>query len=153
MSEMWDNIQSFHEKFVLKPTEVPALLEKDLFEFRVKFMQEELAEYVDACAQKDLTKAFDALLDLVYVAMGTAYLMNVPWDEGWREVQKANMMKMRALHASDSTRKSTYDVVKPKGWVAPDRMLLSVLIRHDYNLSVEKFKRMTEEPEKDVTNE
>lgn len=145
MSEMWDNIQSFHEKFVLPSAEVPKLLEKDLLEFRVKFMQEELAEFDDACERKDLTKAFDALLDLVYVAMGTAYLMNVPWDEGWREVQRANMMKMRALRASDSTRGSTYDVVKPKGWVAPDRMLLSVLIQHEHNLLVQKFLIMSQE--------
>lgn len=152
MNSMWEDIKMFHEKFLLPQNEIPALLEKEMFEFRMKFMQEELAEFEDACERMDIVKAFDALLDLVYVAMGTAYIMNVPWDDGWDEVQKANMMKMRALKASDSTRGSTYDVIKPKGWVAPDRMLCSVLIQHEHFLLVEKFRRMREEPATEVAN-
>jgi hypothetical protein len=38
------------------------------------------------------------------------------------------MKKVRALRAVDSQRGSTYDVVKPSGWVAPD---LSDLVNID----------------------
>lgn len=41
------------------------------------------------------------------------------WNELWDDVQRANMSKVRAEKASDSKRGSTWDVVKPAGWVPP----------------------------------
>ena len=41
------------------------------------------------------------------------------WDELWADVQRANMSKERVLRQSDSKRGSTYDVIKPAGWVPP----------------------------------
>jgi len=41
------------------------------------------------------------------------------WNEMWTDVQRANMSKVRAEKASDSKRGSQWDVVKPKGWIAP----------------------------------
>lgn len=41
------------------------------------------------------------------------------WFELWNDVQRANMSKERAKKASDSKRGSTWDVVKPAGWVGP----------------------------------
>ncbi len=66
-----------------------------------------------------LAKKFDALIDLVYVALGTAYLHGFPFDLGWRRVHEANMKKVRATNAAQSARNSTHDVVKPPGWTAP----------------------------------
>jgi predicted HAD superfamily Cof-like phosphohydrolase len=62
----------------------------------------------------------DALVDIVYVAMGTAYMMGLPWQQLWDEVQRSNMDKVRASDASQSKRKNSLDVVKPQGWVGPD---------------------------------
>lgn len=63
---------------------------------------------------------FDGLIDLVYVAYGTAHLLGYPWAAGWERVQDANMAKVRAERAEDSTRGSTFDVIKPPGWTKPD---------------------------------
>lgn len=41
------------------------------------------------------------------------------WDMMWDDVQRANMSKERAVRADQSKRGSTYDVIKPIGWVAP----------------------------------
>lgn len=41
------------------------------------------------------------------------------WVDLWSDVQRANMSKERALRASDSKRGSTYDVIKPVGWIPP----------------------------------
>lgn len=142
MSEMWDDISAFHRQFLLPQQEVPSLLEGELLEFRFKFMHEELAEFEDACEQKDLVKAFDALLDLVYVAMGTAYMMNMPWNEGWEHVQKANMSKQRAKNESESKRGTTYDVVKPENWIGPNKMLLAEVLTHEHQLLIQKRDRL-----------
>lgn len=68
----------------------------------------------------DHPELFDGLIDLVYVAYGTAHLLGYPWAAGWERVQEANMAKVRAQSADQSTRGSTYDVVKPPGWKKPD---------------------------------
>jgi predicted HAD superfamily Cof-like phosphohydrolase len=115
----------FHKRFGL-PTYAdgrkPQLLDHDTLRYRTNFMQEELDEFVKATADKSLADAADALADLVYVALGTAHLMGVPFEEIWTEVQRANMTKVRAVSADDplSKRKHHLDVVKPADFVPPD---------------------------------
>jgi predicted HAD superfamily Cof-like phosphohydrolase len=41
------------------------------------------------------------------------------WDLLWNDVHRANMTKERALRAEQSKRGSTYDIIKPAGWVPP----------------------------------
>lgn len=136
-SGMFGDIKAFHEKFELTYSGPPRVLDDELAKFRVGFMAEELSEYCMPAGDEDaalmvynfkrrmamqnvpLDKQFDALIDLVYVALGTAYLQGFNFNEGWRRVHEANMKKVRALRAVDSARGSTYDVIKPPGWTAP----------------------------------
>lgn len=113
------DIQAFHEKFGLGYNGTPRELDENQASFRAKFMQEELDEYKKAFLENDLEGQFDALIDLVYVALGTAYLQGLPFQAGWRRVQVANMSKIRAKSAADSKRGSAFDIVKPPGWTAP----------------------------------
>jgi predicted HAD superfamily Cof-like phosphohydrolase len=133
--DLMADIAAFHKKFSLEYDGPPRQLPTDLLNFRVKFLKEELREYEDdanACACHLLTdktdhantthlleKQLDALVDLVYVALGTAYLQGFDFNEAWRRVQDANMAKVRAFREADSKRGSTYDVVKPEGWEPP----------------------------------
>lgn len=124
-SSNFDDVGRFHRKFGLPSVSHegvgPRNPDPEVIKFRVDFMQEELNEYAEAIAEGDDAKAFDALLDLVYVAEGTAHFHGFPWQEGWDEVQKANMAKVRAqADGSDSARNSSWDVVKPLGWQPPD---------------------------------
>ena len=121
----FDDVGDFHKKFNLPVADdvyYERNLDGDLLAFRIKFMQEELDEFIYCAADDDRDYAgmFDALLDLVYVAMGTAHMLNYPWQKGWDAVQRANMAKVRAQSADESKRGSAWDVVKPEGWTAPD---------------------------------
>lgn len=136
----------------------PQELDDELALFRIGFMVEELAEYAAhsgfagiartlnelheliksksqwLCRRneggRDLEMQFDSLIDLVYVALGTAYHHGVDFDEGWRRVHAANMRKVLAKTAEDSKRGYRFDVVKPKSWRPPD---LSDLVKvRDY---------------------
>lgn len=122
----FNDVVAFHTKF-----EVPVLTKPDFLKnldpsaqpFREKFLQEELDEFKDAVSKDDLVLAYDSLIDLVYVALGTAAMMGVTnemWQELWDNVQTANMTKVRATNASQSKRGTSLDVVKPAGWVAPE---------------------------------
>ncbi len=117
---MVKDLARFHQKFEMPENSTPALLDKELMNFRVKFLQEELDETIDAFEDGNIFDVADGLIDLVYVAIGTAELMGLPWKELWNEVQKANMAKERAIKEEDSKRGSTFDVIKPEGWTPPD---------------------------------
>lgn len=124
---MFTDIIEFHQRFELNAPDVPQLLGREAADFRIDFMLEELHEFVNAHNAGDLVKAADALADLTYVVLGTAYLMGLPFNDVWYAVHNANMTKVRAQSAAESKRGSQLDVVKPEGFVPPDesiRMLL-----------------------------
>lgn len=141
------DVGRFHQKFGLSVSEGrPLHTPREVLEFRMKFLLEEVLEFIQAAGYQigfcdgdpenqhaphfefrkvrdgvDHAGMFDALIDEVYVALGTAHLLGYPWQEGWDRVQTANMAKVRAkADGSDSLRGSSFDVVKPEGWVAPD---------------------------------
>lgn len=150
MTDMFRDIAEFHKKFGLEYNGPPRHLDFNLGQFRTMFIGEELAEYISplksdhdqlsfvigklvlkqlGMERQPLEKQLDALVDIVYVAIGTAYLHGFDFNEAWRRVHEANMKKVRALREEDSARKSVFDVVKPEGWKAPD---LSDLVRQPF---------------------
>lgn len=126
---MISNVYEFHQRFSL-PLGGKNKLDKEAEQFRLGFLYEELQELEEALVEQDLVKAFDALLDLVYVAQGTALFLGIAppqWDAGMRAVHNANMAKVRAGSAADSKRGTALDVVKPEGWKGPESRLQEIL--------------------------
>ena len=126
MSNIAD-VKAFHEKFGFLVHETPGHLTKRKLRERVEFLEEELAEFKVACATQDLAEQGDALIDLVYVALGTAVMLGLPWEAMWAEVQRANMAKERGV----GKRGHQFDCVKPEGWMPPNHEY--VLRVHGYN--------------------
>lgn len=133
------DIGDFHQRFGIDYIGPPRYLPEDMHDFRLKFMAEELCEYAGVPSSvkrqiqdllhtfkgdTSLHDQFDGLIDLVYVALGTAHLHGFPFSDGWSMVHQANMKKVRVLRAEDSTRSSSYDVIKPPGFVPPDLSFL-----------------------------
>jgi predicted HAD superfamily Cof-like phosphohydrolase len=142
----FDDVGDFHRRFDLPA--VPSgggaaepghadYFDEGLYRFRVRFLREELKEFTDGWDSRDLAQMADALVDLVYVALGTAQLLGLPWQELWDEVQRANMTKVRASSAAQSRastgRGHASDVVKPEGFVPPD--VAGVLQRRGFALT------------------
>ena len=111
MNKFLQDIKDFHEKFQLTYIGPPRELPDELAKFRKAFMEEELDEYIDS---RYLPGKLDALVDLMYVVLGTAYLHGFPFEEAWRRVHEANMKKVRAQSS-----RSKFDVIKPEGWTPP----------------------------------
>ena len=68
------DVKLFHEKFQLSVPPKFTYLADDLHKFRVAFLREEYQEYVDSYRDLDLGTALDSLIDLVYIACGTALM-------------------------------------------------------------------------------
>lgn len=117
----FDDIADFHAKFGLAYYGEPRQLPTELHDFRFKFLDEELDEYLTGVHAQSLSHQLDALVDLAYVTLGTAYLHGFDFKEAWRRVHLANMKKIKAQKPGDSLRGNhQYDVVKPPGWQPPD---------------------------------
>ena len=120
MTDLLKDIDNFHKKYGFEKNEkIDIPINNELINFRTAFLMEELAEYTNAITKKDAAGALDALVDIVYIALGTAWLFNLPFEKAWNEVQKANMKKIRAKDTTGK-RGTKFDVVKPKDWKAPD---------------------------------
>lgn len=82
---MVDDVAAFHEKFhqgydgpCRSLNEVVDEVEYDkLLTFRIDFLNEEQSEFVKAMCEGDRAGMLDALVDLSFVAIGTAYLMGL----------------------------------------------------------------------------
>lgn len=83
--------QTFHHPVELRPT-IPA---EDRCRLRVALLEEELAEFKKAIADRDLTEIADALCDLQYVLSGAVleFGLGEKFVDLFDEVQRSNMSK------------------------------------------------------------
>lgn len=97
----FQQVQDFHRQFGLASRDLPVTgpglgAPADQVSLRRRLVEEEVGELADAVAAQDLVAVADALADIVYVALGTADLLGIPFDEVFDEVHRANMSKLGA---------------------------------------------------------
>ena len=115
MVDLVKAVEHFHDKFELSYDGPPRQLPETLGVQRMDFIGEEFVEYIKAVNAGDLHAQFDALIDIVYVAIGTALMHGFPFDEGFSVVHLANMKKVQA-----GINNMKQGVVKPEGWEPPN---------------------------------
>jgi predicted HAD superfamily Cof-like phosphohydrolase len=110
-------VLDFFRKFNFIRHGTPTHLTHRLLGERIDHMTEELTEFAEAAQAQDMAKMLDALIDLVYLAKGTALMMGLgpAWRTAFRDVQRANMSKERGT----THRGHSQDVIKPPGWEGP----------------------------------
>lgn len=114
-SKEFRDVLEFHRKFGMLVHEQPVHLTRRKLQERLNFLGEELDEMREGCDLQDLPAIADALVDLVYVALGTVVMLGLPWEKLWDDVQRANMEKERGV----GKRGHLVDCVKPPGWQGP----------------------------------
>jgi len=81
-------------------------------QYTTKHISEELRELERA---DDVYQQSDALIDMIYVALGGLFKMGIAPGVLFTEVHEANMRK-----ASGATSRTHKDAVKPPDWIGPD---------------------------------
>ena len=118
MNYEWSLVRDFHKKFGHPVSDTPCLLQKERVEKRYKWMLEELNEFLDA---PDMAEQADAMIDLIYFALGTMVEMGIPPEQLFEIVQQANMAKLwpdgKPHYNSDGK------TIKPAGWKDPHTAL------------------------------
>ena len=83
-------------------------------ELRVRLIQEELSELVDALDEEDEVAVADALGDLLYVVVGSAVTWGIPLDRVFYEIHQANLTKVGGPMSTGGK------LLKPAHYVPPN---------------------------------
>jgi predicted HAD superfamily Cof-like phosphohydrolase len=85
-------------------------------------MREEIQEFLDS---RNIYDQADAMIDLIYFALGTLVEMGIPPEELFDAVQEANMNKLW----SDGKPRFREDgkIIKPEGWRPPEPELKKII--------------------------
>ena len=67
---------------------------KQTQKLRVRLIQEELTELIQALATNDEVEVADALTDILYVTYGAGHAFGIDLDKCFDEVQNSNMSKL-----------------------------------------------------------
>lgn len=132
-----------------------ALPEAKWLERKIKLLQEEHTELVAELMKlkdKPSTYSVESLaavmrecVDLVYVVMGTAALLGMPFDVAFQMVHKGNLDKVK-----DGVVWNGHKVVKPEGWEAPELEKLVQNVMLSNRAFMAEQERQQKEAEKEV---
>lgn len=131
MRTFFDDVGDFHRKMKLPMVgeDVCTFANSEDMQMRIRFLQEELDELKEAVIASNLPEQIDALLDLAWVALGTAHYLRAPANECWQEIVRANMAKEPATLDPHKPWRGSKAVIKPPGWQGPDHM--TIIQRHN----------------------
>lgn len=122
-------VQEFHEAISAKGPHLrliarfPGMWD---IEDRRALIEEEFIELMDALDAGDMAEAVDAIMDLMYVLLGTLVRWGVPCEPFFSEVHRTNMAKV-----AGGTFNNVRKFVKPEGWQPPriGEMLLALGVK------------------------
>lgn len=71
----------------------PTIVSAEVMKLRLDLIDEERGELLLAMLKWNTVESYDAILDLLYVVIGTAVAMGLDLEPGWNEVHRSNMSK------------------------------------------------------------
>ena len=121
MNKEWEAVKEFHLKFNHPVGNSPKIMERERAVARYHWMKEEIDEFLEAVNQKDIVEQADAMIDVIYFALGTLVEMGIKPDRLFNIVQEANMSKLwdDGLPHYNSEGKT----IKPPTWQDPHEYL------------------------------
>ena len=123
MDKPWQEVADFHTAFGVPVGSSPQALSAERALERAGFMREEVDEFLEA---QSLAGQADAMIDLIYFALGTLVEMGVRPQALFDIVHNANMQKLWP-DGQPRYREGDRKVVKPAGWQDPEPLLLAAL--------------------------
>lgn len=127
-TDLFDKVREFRHTYELKVRELPSMLTKRDYDLHYKLGKEELNEYLDACEEGNMIEVLDALVDRMYILLGTIleHGMQDVFDDAFAEVHSSNMSK---LQDGEVLKRDDGKILKGKDYFSPD--LFKILKRNE----------------------
>ena len=124
MNKEWQAVREFHEKFGHPVEDKPTEMKPERAKKRYNWMLEEINEFLEA---DEIVEQADAMIDVIYFALGTLVEMGIEPDSLFEIVQEANMSKLWPdgkphYNAEGKT-------IKPSTWEDPHEKLKAEIER------------------------
>lgn len=124
MNKEWNDVKEFQLKFGHPVAEKPTKMDPERALKRYHWMLEEINEFLEA---DEIVEQADAMIDVMYFALGTLVEMGIKPDSLFQIVQNANMAKLWPdgkphYNAEGKT-------IKPSGWEDPHNKLKAEIER------------------------
>jgi predicted HAD superfamily Cof-like phosphohydrolase len=133
MDHLIDSVYAFNEQIIGMAPDLPLQpLSKELRNWFTSAIHEEIEEYNQAWLCQDLIGQVDAIIDLMYFAIGRLQQMGLTREQArdcFMAVHTANMTKKRGAQAKRGNLEA--DAVKPAEWVPPEERLRKILLNGD----------------------
>lgn len=126
----YQDVQNFLNQHGVPCAPVPDMPDKEVQEFALQHLDEELTELSIAFYNEDIVEIADALGDIVFVTLNLAARMCLPMDEIWQAICKANSApgKRKAQTEDESKRGYIHDVIKTEHFVSPEADIKEILM-------------------------
>ena len=132
MNNEWKKVKEFQLKFGHPVSAYPVQMSKERAEKRYQWMLEEINEFLEA---DEIVEQADAMIDLIYFALGTLVEMGIEPDNLFNIVQNANMSKLwpdGKPHYNEDGK-----TIKPSTWEDPHNKL-KIEIRRQHEKAFRK---------------
>ena len=114
MNKEWKKVRLFHKELQQPISDKPTFLSCDRIKVRALWMTEEINELIDA---QDIVDQADAIIDLIYYALGTLVEIGIKPDKIFEIVHQANMLKKTS--SGKILKNDNGKVLKPEKWLSP----------------------------------
>ena len=127
MNSEWYKVREFHIKFGHPVSDFPVKMDADRALKRYHWLLEEVNEFIEA---EEIVEQADAMIDVIYFALGTLVEMGIKPDALFEIVQAANMAKLWPDGKPHYNQEGK--TIKPSTWVDPHNKLKEEIERqHD----------------------
>ncbi len=120
MNQFEKDIDVFLQRYNLPNASKFKPITNEEMQLRINHLREELSELQLNTDNNNWHEILDALVDLTYIAIGTARMNGMDFETAWNRIHTVNMQKIRCEKQADSKRGTTFDVIKPKDWQPAD---------------------------------
>jgi len=127
---MINEIHEFNTKLLGVNVPQPTLLPLAERNWLLTALHEEIDEFLQATEQESIVDCVDSLLDLVYFAIGGCVRLGLKpqqIEQCFNAIHSANMAKKMGIKESRPQDGSVADAIKPAGWVAPEKVMKTIL--------------------------
>ncbi|MCD7994670.1 MAG: HAD family hydrolase [Clostridia bacterium] len=119
LDEAYDLVKYFQLQAGQPVSDIPEFLSPERVAIRHMWMKDELEEFLDA---QNLYEQVDAIMDLLYYAIGTLVELGVKPDKLFAMLHEWNMKKLIDICYDEKGK-----VLKPEGWKHPDEQIKQIV--------------------------
>ena len=120
LNEAYNLVKEFQSQAGQIVNNTPTYLSRERVLVRYQWMLDEIKEFLEA---NNIYQQADAIMDLLYYALGTLVEMGIKPDELFILLHEWNLKKISSTVSYDENGK----VLKPKGWRHPDKEIKEII--------------------------